>query len=161
MNYRIEQKEAFRVVGKKITLSADGAEASNLQAIPAFWGEAAGLIPELCALNDAAPKGILGVCTPPGKKTFDYFIAAASSLPLPQGMEEYAIGAHTWAIFQCLGPMPSAMQEMQKRILTEWLPSSGYDYADAPDIELYAPGDQSASDYRSEIWLPVKRQETR
>ena len=38
MNYRIEQKEAFRVVGKKITLSADGAEASNLQAIPAFWG---------------------------------------------------------------------------------------------------------------------------
>jgi len=24
---------------------------------------------------------------------------------------------------------------MQKRILTEWLPGSGYQYADAPDIE--------------------------
>lgn len=37
----------------------------------------------------------------------------------------------------------------------EWLPSSGYEYADAPDIEVYFEGNQQAEDYQCEVWLPV------
>ncbi|GAB6085189.1 GyrI-like domain-containing protein [Alkaliphilus crotonatoxidans] len=47
------------------------------------------------------------------------------------------------------------MQSLQKRIITEWLPTSGYEYADAPDIEVYTDGDQQSPTYQSEIWLPV------
>jgi len=47
------------------------------------------------------------------------------------------------------------MQNLQKRIITEWLPTSGYEYADAPDIEVYSDGNQQAEDYRSEVWLPI------
>lgn len=83
-------------------------------------------------------------------RRIDYYIAAASSQPAPEGMEEYTIPACTWAIFPCSGPLPDAIQEMQKRITTQWLPSSGYDYADAPDIELYFE-----DSYKSEIWMPV------
>lgn len=63
--------------------------------------------------------------------------------------------AGTWAVFPCVGPLSGAMQALQKRVISEWLPSSGYEYAAAPDIEVYLPGDQSAPDYRSEVWLPI------
>lgn len=58
-----------------------------------------------------------------------------------------------------LGPMPRTIQELQKQIITEWLPTSGYEYADAPDIEVYTEGDQQSPSYRSEVWLPVVRKQ--
>ncbi|WP_394699394.1 GyrI-like domain-containing protein [uncultured Sphaerochaeta sp.] len=37
----------------------------------------------------------------------------------------------------------------------EWLPSSGYEYADLSDIEFYPAGDPTDPNYAIEIWLPV------
>ena len=51
--------------------------------------------------------------------------------------------------------MPDSIQSLQKRIVTEWLPTSGYEYANAPDIEVYYDGDQQSKDYKSEVWLPI------
>jgi DNA gyrase inhibitor GyrI len=96
-----------------------------------------------------ARTGALLVCD------FDYYIAVSSDKSVPDGMEEFVIPAATWAVFECVGAMPEAIQTLQKRVVTEWLPSSGYEYADAPDIELYFEGDQSADDYKCEVWLPV------
>jgi AraC family transcriptional regulator len=70
-------------------------------------------------------------------------------------MVEYVVPATTWAVFECTGPMPDAIQALQKRIVTEWLPVSGYEYANAPDIEVYYEGDQQSKDYKSEVWLPI------
>jgi AraC family transcriptional regulator len=53
--------------------------------------------------------------------------------------------------------MPEAIQNLQKRIVSEWLPLSGYEYANAPDIEVYPEGDQRSQNYRCEVWLPVTR----
>ena len=72
-------------------------------------------------------------------------------------MEEYTVPACTWAIFTCVGPMPQAIQALQRRIVGEWLPNSGYDYANAPDIEVYFEGNQQAEDYVCEVWLPVEK----
>jgi|LSQX01.2.fsa_nt_gb predicted transcriptional regulator YdeE len=65
-------------------------------------------------------------------KDFDYYIAAPSDMAVPEGLVEYTVPSCTWAIFTCVGPMPTAIQALQKRIISEWLPSSGYEYADAP-----------------------------
>ena len=46
----------------------------------------------------------------------DYYIAAASDLPVPDGMSETIIPAGVWAVFECVGPLPQAMQSLQKRI---------------------------------------------
>ena len=46
--------------------------------------------------------------------------------------------------------MPQAMQDLQRRIVSEWLPSSGYEYAEAPDFEFY-----SADTLHNEVWLPI------
>ena len=41
--------------------------------------------------------------------------------------------------------------------MTEWLPTSGYEYANAPDIEVYLNPDPADAKY--EVWVPVvKRQ---
>ncbi|MGJ4850207.1 GyrI-like domain-containing protein [Bacillota bacterium Meth-B3] len=157
MNYRIEQKEAFRIVGVKAhyTLSVE----QNFTEVPAFWQQTAqsGSIGRILALANREPKALLGVTSSMTGPAFDYYIAAASDADAPEGMEAFTVPACTWAIFPCVGAMPHAIQALQKRVIGEWLPASGYEYADAPDIELCFEGDQQAEDYRCEVWLPVTK----
>lgn len=157
MDYRTLKKDAFRIVGyaKRLKLSIE----ENFAAVPLFWGETmqSGNIMKLFPLMAEEPKGILGVSTCMEGENFDYYIAVVSEKePLP-GMTCYEVPACTWAVFPCVGPMPAAIQTLQKRIVSEWLPASGYEYANAPDIEVYFEGDQQSPDYRCEVWLPVQK----
>ncbi len=97
----------------------------------------------------------------PGAKDseFTYYIAVASDKEPPQGMHAFTIPGATWAIFDCVGPMPQAIQELQRQIATQWLPTSGYEYANGPDIELYGDGDTNAADYHCQVWLPVTKKD--
>lgn len=157
MNYRIEKKEEFRIVGAKKHFDLDVEE--NFKEIPRFWGEVFqnGMFIEISKLSNQEPLGVLGVSTCMNGKDFDYYIAAATNKPIPENMYEYQVPETTWAIFECIGAMPNAIQELQKRIVTEWLPTSGYEYADAPDIEVYPEGDTSSPHYKCEVWLPVTK----
>ncbi|QQO08746.1 AraC family transcriptional regulator [Breznakiella homolactica] len=161
MNYRIEDREAFRIVGAKMETDWNPEKQEGFVEVPKFWVEQKqkGIIPELCGLMDNKLPGILGVCVgdwqKPGK--LEYYIAVSSGKSVPKGMAEYQVPACTWAIFECIGPMPGAIQKIQERIMTEWFPGSGYEYADGPDIEVYSDGDQSAEDYVCWIWVPVKK----
>ena len=156
MNYKIEKRDSFRVVGmgSKESMTME----NSFEKVPEFWQKVAreNGIPRICALMDGSePRGVLGVCACDDGEFSGYYVAAATRRPCPEGMDEYEIPAGTWAVFECVGPMPDAIQNLQKRILTEWLPASGYEYAAAPDIEVYFDGDQSAADYRSQVWLPI------
>lgn len=155
MNYRIEKKNAFRIVGAKEHMELNVEE--NFIRVPQFWGETFqnGMFEKICQLSNQEPLGVLGVSTCMNGKDFDYYIACATDKPIPDNMYEYEVPAATWAIFECMGPMPTAIQELQKRIISEWLPTSGYEYADAPDIEVYPAGDTKSSDYKCEVWLPI------
>lgn len=151
MEYQIQEQEAFRVVGfamrESVTLE------DCFEKVPAFWGQTAGEIPRLAALMDGSgPMGILGVSACDGGAFSGYYIAAATQAPVPEDMEEYSVPAGTWAVFPCCGPIPQAMQDLQRRVISEWLPSSGYEYAEAPDIEVY-----SVDNYHNEVWLPIVR----
>lgn len=155
MNYTIETKEAFRIVGvsKHYEMDMD----KNFAEVPKFWQKTAmlGKIPKIIKLNDTEPKGLLGVSTCMNGKDFDYYIAVASNQEKPKKYSEYTVPECTWGIFECVGAMPEAIQNLQKRIVTEWLPTSGYEYANAPDIEVYFEGDQKSDNYRCEVWVPI------
>ena len=156
MNYRIVKKEAFRIVGYKSTkkMTMDNC----FEICPKLWAEvcAKGGIPKLCALMQGKePNGILGVSTCTNGEYDAYFICVATDAPVPEGMSEYIVPETTYAVFEAVGPAATAVQEVQQRIISEWLPSSGYEYAPAPDIEVYPEGDQQSADYRSEVWLPI------
>ena len=60
----------------------------------------------------------------------------------------------TWAVFPSDSGMDvnSAMSELNKRFYSEWLPTSEYEKADAPELEMY--GDSKKLDY-FELWMPI------
>ena len=149
MEYRIETRDAFRIVGISAPLGPDMEE--NFRNVPQLWGRAAadGTIPRLAALMDGEPKGLLGVCG--GKDNSRYFIAAASSAPAADGLEEYTVPALTWAMFPGDGDGAQAIQRLQRRVVSEWLHTFGYEYGEGPDVEVYLNPECT----RFEVWIPV------
>ena len=152
MEYQIVKREAFRIVGFRTLIPTDMEE--SFQVVPKFWAEIGPRQAELFPLMNGEPAGMLGVCTYSEEENH-YYIAVASHSPVPEGMYEWTVPAASWAVFAGSGRLPEAMQELQRRIITEYLPDSGYELAKAPDIEVYLnrPGEES----RFQVWLPVVR----
>lgn len=154
MEYRIEKRDTIRIVGVSQPLHTQIEE--NFKIVPGMWQAVAtdGTLQKLFALMDAEPQGVLGVSACTGLDNWRYFIAVASTKPLPEGMEEYVIPPQTWAIFAGQGESAS-IQTLEQRIVTEWLPTSGYEYAEGPDIEVYLNADPQNAKY--EVWIPVRQ----
>ncbi len=155
MNYRIEDRPAFRVVGVKERFPAD-IEVS-FRELPKMWARcnSDGTSQAIWQLQDGQPCGCLGICADMSDNRFDYWIAVATSKECPPGLSEMVIPASTWAIFEVTGAMPKALQDVNRRIYAEWFPASGYTHAPTPDFELYFEGDTASPDYKSEIWMPI------
>jgi AraC family transcriptional regulator len=158
MKYRIEEKEAMRIVGIRIPLTEDMEE--NQKLVPPFWnGTLQGSrFTEICRLSNQAPEGVLGVTAYQGPGEIYYYIAAATDKPVPAEMLEYEIPAATWVIFECDGRFKESVQSIFKRFLTEWLPFSGYAYAELPDIEVYPISKERPQEGHSEVWIAVKKE---
>lgn len=152
MNYRIEKKEAFRVVGISTALEKEIEQ--NFQVVPQMWGKAAadGTVQKLMGLMNSQPMGVLGVSACGVEAPWRYYIAVASTAEIDESLEEYTVPAATWAIFSGQGTGVS-IQELEKQIVTEWLPNSGYEYGNAADIEVYLNPDPTNTQY--EVWIPV------
>ena len=102
---------------------------------------------------DTPPMGLLGVSACNDEEQWKYFIAVSSTKASDE-FEEYTVPASTWAIFSGTGTNQS-IQELEQQIITEWLPTSGYEYANAPDIEVYLNPDPQNAQY--EVWIPVAK----
>lgn len=100
-----------------------------------------------------------------GHDTFEYLIADdyTPGKPIPDGFVIRTIPALTWAVFPCTGPLPQALQDVNTKIFTEWLPAlRDYEFAAGYCVEMYAdPREFSKGTldekYYSEIWIPVKK----
>ena len=153
MNYRIETKDAFRIIGVSVPLYKDIEK--NFTVIPPKWQEISmnGTLQRLIGMMDTPPMGVLGVSTCNDTESWRYYIAVSTS-QAKDDLEEYIVPAATWAIFSGTGTNQS-IQELEQRIITEWLPTSGYEYANAPDIEVYLNPDPQNAQY--EVWIPVSK----
>ena len=125
--------------------------------VPQMWQDAAanGTIEKLAGMMDTPPMGLLGVSSCNDTEQWKYFIAVSSTKERGE-FEEYIVPASTWAVFSGTGTNQS-IQELEQRIITEWLPNSGYEYADAPDIEVYLNPDPQNAQY--EVWIPVTKKQ--
>ena len=153
LNYRIEEKAAFRIV--VVSHPLDKEIEKNFKTVPQMWQNAAmnGTIEKLAPLMNDQPMGVLGVSVCNDKEDWRYFIAVSSSADADNALDEYIIPACTWAVFSGTGTGMS-IQELEQRIVTEWLPTSGFEYDNAPDIEVYLNPDPNDMQY--EVWVPVK-----
>ena len=159
MDYKIVEKETFDIIEKVETHTVDNSE--NAKSIPDFWTRSHnnGTIKTLSELTTDRTY-IFGVCYGnflENAKTFDYSIAAKcdENTDIPEGFRKSTIPARTWAVFECKGAMPNAMQDMWHNIVSEFFPTSGYEPTYEMDIEAYTEGNMGSPNYRSEIWVPV------
>ena len=153
MNYRIETKEPF---GVSVPLQKEIEQ--NFMTIPSKWQEVSmdGTLQKLASMMDAPPMGVLGVSACNDTESWKYYIAVPSTQEKAD-FEEYTVPAATWAIFPGEGTNQS-IQELERRIVTEWLPTSGYEYGDGPDVEVYLNPDPQNAKY--EVWIPVVKKQS-
>lgn len=155
MEYQLIDKEAFYVTGLSLKLEQDMDVAQTR--IPQFWNEvsASGELQKLIPMMDQNNPGVMGVSmmTSEVQDNWEYVIGVVSD-ETAEGFVHYEMPAAKWAVFSGSGPMPGAIQELQQQVFTEWLPTSGFEYAELSDIELYL--DANPENAQFQVWLPVR-----
>lgn len=157
MDYKIIEKEAFQVIGASKTFNSETA----YKEIPAFWAQHY----QMGKGNDIC--GTYGVCIEESQngQEFQYLIADDydAEKNLPDEFKIFEIPRHTWAIFPCVGSMPKALQDVNTKIFSEWLPNcmeyqiaGGYNIEYYTDLHDYEKGTQDEK-YYSEIWIPIEK----
>ena len=163
MDYRIEKRDAFKVVCKRKKVGKP--QSANATAdITGMWQEFGkdGTLDKLISLIPSNPvmKGLLGICFSYelDAKQFPYGIGVEYDGRETDGdLEIVTIPANTYAVFTSKGKMPDAFIETYNKIVTEFFPqSSQYEYAESVEFEVYSSADTSDPNYRCEIWIAVK-----
>ncbi|MGZ7150170.1 AraC family transcriptional regulator [Bacillus sp. BC08] len=160
MNYRIEEKEQFQIIGitKRVPIVFNGVN----EEIASMWKS---LNPEsiqmLKSLSNMEPNGIISASTNfsegrmEEKGELDHYIGVATTKDCPEQFAQLEVAASTWAIFEAVGPFPETLQNVWGRIYSEWFPSSNYELAKGPEILWNEQKDTSSPNFKSEIWIPV------
>ena len=171
MDYKITTMFPFRIIGFQKEFAYDTAQ----EEIPKFWDEVCEkYAANVYAGNEPANEyekalvdnciGEYGVCIDDlGEGKFRYLVAGRyTGGDVPKGMVVYEFPRGEWAIFDCIGALPDALQSLNARIFNEWLPDNpDYEIAGSANIEWYdcVNGETTDPDYHSAVWIPVKRKE--
>ena len=162
MNYRIVEKEPFKLVGfkKRVPVIFDDVNPEISKMTELLTPE---IIKQLKAISNVEPRGIISASTNfsegrmEGKGELDHYIGVATSSKETADFDVLKIAASTWAVFESIGPFPETLQNVWGRIYSEWFPSSVYESVKGPEILWNESPDTSNPKYRSEIWIPVKK----
>lgn len=161
VNYRLVERPAFQVVGKKVWISGQ-----DTSLFGRFWDQcrADGSLARLEQFHGAQPGphtngvtlGISCVEKDPANRAF-YYMIAVETPEAPDDLETYQVPAAQWAVFECRGAIPDALVEAEIYAFTQWLPGSGYVHAPAPEMEVYPPTASQDSPC-CEFWLPIEKE---
>lgn len=160
MDYRIEKRDAFQVVMRKVTYPKNF-ELTNRE-IPEFWGRCHG-DGTIRKLLPTIPKGdvfgLMGLSLYDRKAsafTYGIGVSAGDTRIDDDTLTIETIPAHTYVVFKCVGQMPEAFQNLYKYICTEFFPASDYQPCGV-EIEAYPSDDVQNPDYTCELWIAVEK----
>ncbi|AZH30605.1 AraC family transcriptional regulator [Paenibacillus sp. M-152] len=160
MNYRIEEKGAFRIVGiqKRVPIIFNGVNPE----IAAMWESLDGeTINNLKRISNVEPMGLLSASTNfsegrmEEKGGLDHYIGVATTKECPDNLTQLEVAASTWAVFEAIGSFPDTLQDVWGRIYSEWFPSSYYEQIEGPEILWNESKDITSLTFKSEIWIPI------
>ena len=169
LDFAVSPMFGFKVIGFERIFDFE----TSYSEIPKFWDELREKY--LCAVwsgkknlseIERAVKencvGEYGVCIDDiGGGKFRYLVAGKyCGGKVPDEMTLFEFPDLEWAKFSCVGPMPEALQSVNTRIFKEWLPGNpDYEMSAGYNIEWYdsTRGSMTNEDYKSAIWIPVKR----
>ena len=161
MDYRIEKKDAFKIICKKKQVTKPQGDTAT-EEISAFWDECTkdGTIENICKYGRFENlNGVLGICFSGemADSGFPYGIGAEYNGARlgNEGLEIVDVPAHTYAVFQCKGKMPEAFKTTYQRIVTEFFPQSNYEYGNGVELEVYPSAEVGDPNYTCEIWIAV------
>jgi len=170
MDYRIEEKNAFRVYGIEEIYTYDGIKNAQGRTIPEVWQDIIkdGRFGKLCESVEKNWLADSGFTTRTGEvfaydsykqissTTFPYLIGCYLSLKSkPEGFTIVDVPAATWAIFSTLGNKTPDLHALKKRIYTEWLPTTNYKILEDHGVfEMYYVTDNGEEG--CELWYSVK-----
>ncbi|QKY71770.1 AraC family transcriptional regulator [Lentibacillus sp. CBA3610] len=162
MNYRIEQKEAFNIVGlmKRVSIMFEGENPEIAEMWKSLTTEE---FEQLEKLSDVEPNGIIQASTNfsegrmEEKGGLDQYIGVATSQESPDHFSKLEVPALTWAVFESTGLFPDKLQETWGKIYSEWLPSSDYQVTEGPEILSIKSEDLTSPSVKSDIWIPVSK----
>jgi len=144
MDYKIVEKASFTIMGKVKRFNTE----TSYTEIPQFWNE------HYASGGGDIIRGMFGACVDSDGKNFDYFIADlyAPFIDIPKDCTTFTFQAGTWAVFPYNGKCPEALQEVNTKIWSEWVPNCReYELAGNYNIEFYI------SPQNGEIWIPVRK----
>jgi AraC family transcriptional regulator len=160
MNYRIEEKEAFHIVGikKRVPIIFHGVNPE----IASMWESLdAETIHKWKKLSNVQPLGLISASMNfsegrmEEKGELDHYIGVATTEECPDHLTKLEVPALTWAVFEAVGPFPETLQNVWGRIYSEWFPSSNYEQTNGPEILWNEHKDITSPTFKSEIWIPV------
>lgn len=160
MNYRIEGKEAFHIVGikERVPIIFHGVNPK----IAAMWESLNDeTIRELKELSNVTPLGLLSASVNfsegrmEEKGQLDHYIGVATTKDCPDHLVQLEVPAGTWAVFEAVGPFPDTLQDVWGRIYSEWFPASTYEQVEGPEILWNEHKNVTSPTFKSEIWIPV------
>ena len=161
MDYRIEEKGIFAIVGvsKRVPIQFVGVNSSIVELAKAITEEQK---EEMHRLGDLAPNQVVNASFQfdegrlEEKGALTHMIGfLTSKIDECKGLEQRIIPGHTWAIFPNQGSFPEVLQTTMANIFSEWLPNSGYELVEAPEISFTKWLDQGEA--YSEVWIAVTK----
>ncbi len=162
MNYRIVEKEAFKIVGfgKRVGIVFNGVNPEIADMYKLLTPE---IIMKLKSMSNVEPLGMISASTNfsegrmEEKGELDHYIGVATSNSEIDGFDVLEVERNTWAVFESVGKFPETLQSIWGRIYSEWFPSSGYESVNAPEIVWNESPDTTNPNYRSEIWIAIRK----
>jgi AraC family transcriptional regulator len=164
MDYSIIEKKAFNIAITKKRFTTAGGQ--NFIKIPQWWDEFL-KSPDCKAMESLTGNKpgkvtggtMLGVCISDicidDPNNYEFYYGIAVELPEKAGagkFEKIEVPAATWAVFDCT---LDNLQDVTRRIFSEWFPSTGYEHDAKPELEIYLPEDPHSKVMRCQIWIPV------
>ena len=156
-SWKIEHKSSFRLIGKTVKISCE--DGRHYMKIPEFWNtcQKNGDFYRLISMDTGNPRGVFGVINAYSAQPneMEYAIMTISDKKLPEGFHELLIPEATWAVFDCMGPAPQAIQNGWNYLTNEWLLKYPFQHAPCPELEWYSDGNSYDEKYLSQIWIPI------
>ena len=148
-DYKIEKMDGFKVVGRSIELAGDMDEMGV--PIEQFWKllNDNGILERFRKMSDGET---LEVMLPDAKTEVWKYLIGVKKAQDVDTLESYDVLPYTWAKFKEDGA--SGAVGLGYRVIKEWLPYSGYEYDDGPDIQIH---DKLGN--LTEFWIPVRQKE--
>ncbi|UZI28488.1 AraC family transcriptional regulator [Streptomyces sp. VB1] len=160
MQYKLVEKDAFRVVGRRarVPLVHEGPNPAIAEFIRGIGREE---LDRIAALSDQEPAGIVGVSDQldPSRAEgteLDYYHAVVSGAEPPEDLDALDVPAGAWAVFESEGEFPQALQYLWRDVFTQWFPSNPYASRPGPEI-LRVRLTEEGKRAEAELWIPVER----